>query len=95
MDNWVFLFSFLTVALLVNVPAIFGKCIDQNNAEHDVGESWQGDGCSKYTCFVTEDGDYYYATTRCPKYRVPPGCHLESKPGEYPNCCPRAICPEE
>nr|P0DQG6.1 RecName: Full=U-scoloptoxin(16)-Er12a; Short=U-SLPTX(16)-Er12a; Flags: Precursor [Ethmostigmus rubripes] len=95
MINWVLLLSFLTVALVANVPAIFGKCIDENGKEHDVGETWQGDECSKYECFVSEDGNYYYTGTGCPSFGVPPECHLEAKSGDFPECCPSVTCPEE
>jgi len=68
-----------------------GQCyVESLGKVFDDGEEWTGSGCTKARC---DKG--FVAELPCGLFRPGPGCRLESglKSGEYPSCCPQAVCP--
>ncbi|KAH6943088.1 hypothetical protein HPB50_015986 [Hyalomma asiaticum] len=74
-----------------NVEVQEGACHFQRNVIPDGETKALNSPCVLSTCYATARE---VNSTLCPNIGVDPGCRVEWTPdGDYPNCCPKHVCP--
>ncbi|XP_023215406.1 venom protein 30.1-like [Centruroides sculpturatus] len=70
-----------------------GKCVYGSELKEDREDWYNPDFCERLTCRIVEDKAYIIITDCGVPSSPNPNCKIEKKEGNYPDCCPRIICP--
>ncbi|XP_037570668.1 U-scoloptoxin(16)-Er13a-like [Dermacentor silvarum] len=74
-----------------NVTVRDGACVFERNVIRDGETKALNSPCVISTCYAAARE---VNSTLCPNFGVAEGCRVEWTPdGEYPNCCPKHVCP--